>query len=47
VRKLTTVAAAAVCLVSFLAAQPRAQKDDDDKNEPKRVRDISAVRAFL
>ena len=42
-RKLTTVAAAAVCLVSFLAAQPRAQKDDDDKNEPKRVRDAATV----
>ena len=53
-KKLWTVAAAAVCLVSFLgvgadlkvrlyAAQPRAQKDDDDKNEPKRVRDAATV----
>ena len=42
-RKLLTAAAAAVCFVSFLAAQPRAQKDDDDKNEPKRVRDAATV----
>src|ERR687887_1922303 len=42
-RKLLTAAAAAVCLVTFLAAQPRAQKDDDEKNEPKRVRDAATV----
>jgi lipid-binding SYLF domain-containing protein len=47
-------AAAAVCLVTFsgvgadvkvrlYAAQPQAQKDDDDKNEPKRVRDAATV----
>ena len=42
-RKLMTAAAAAVCLVSLLSAQPRAQKDDDEKNEPKRVRDAATV----
>ena len=42
-KKLWTAAAAAVCLVSFLTAQPRAQKDDEDSNEPKRVRDAAAV----
>ena len=39
-RKLWTAAAAAVCLVTFLHAQPRAQKDD---NEAKRVRDASTI----
>src|SRR6266550_194775 len=53
-RKLLTAAAAAVCLVTFsgvgadlkvrlYAAQPRAQKDEDDKNEAKRVRDAATV----
>ncbi|HTI41373.1 MAG TPA: lipid-binding SYLF domain-containing protein [Vicinamibacterales bacterium] len=40
--KLSTVAAAAVCLVIFLTAQPRAQKDDKS-NEAKRVSDATAV----
>ncbi|HEY3160010.1 MAG TPA: lipid-binding SYLF domain-containing protein [Vicinamibacterales bacterium] len=40
-RKLWTAAAAAVCLVTFLHAQPPAQKDDD--NEAKRVRDAATV----
>jgi len=35
-----TAAAAAVCLVTFLHAQPRAQKDD---NETKRVRDAATI----
>src|SRR5882672_5058225 len=35
-----TAAAAAVCLVAFLHAQPRAQKDD---NEAKRVRDAATI----
>jgi lipid-binding SYLF domain-containing protein len=38
--KQLTVAAAAVCLLTFLHAQPRAQKDD---NEAKRVRDATTV----
>src|SRR5258706_642633 len=38
--KLWTAAAAAVCLVTFLHAQPRAQKDD---SEAKRVRDASTI----
>jgi lipid-binding SYLF domain-containing protein len=29
--------------VRLYAAQPRAQKDDDEKNEPKRVRDAATV----
>ena len=41
-RKLWTAAAAAVCLATFLSAQPRAQKDDND-NEAKRVRDAAMV----
>jgi lipid-binding SYLF domain-containing protein len=39
-KKLWTAAAAAVCLVLFLHAQPRAQKDD---NEAKRVRDATTI----
>src|SRR6478672_12455725 len=39
-KKLWTVAAAAVCLMTFLHAQPRAQKDD---NEAKRVQDATAI----
>lgn len=39
-RKLWTAAAAAVCLVIFLQALPRAQKDD---NEAKRVRDAATI----
>src|ERR1051325_8538251 len=42
-RKLLTAAAAAVCLVTFLTVQPRAQKDDEDKNEAKRVRDAATI----
>jgi len=42
-KKIWTAAAAAVCLVTFLAAQPRAQKDEDDKNEAKRVRDAATI----
>lgn len=42
-RQLVTAAAAAVCLVTFLAAQPRAQKDEDEKNEAKRVRDAATI----
>jgi lipid-binding SYLF domain-containing protein len=38
--KQLTVAAAAVCLLTFLHAQPRAQKDD---NEAKRVRDATTI----
>jgi lipid-binding SYLF domain-containing protein len=38
--RLSTVAAAAVCLLTFLHAQPRAQKDD---NEAKRVRDATTI----
>ena len=38
--KLWTAAAAAVCLITLLHAQPRAQKDD---NESKRVRDAATV----
>jgi lipid-binding SYLF domain-containing protein len=41
-RKPRTVAAAAVCLLVFLAAQPRAQKDDKD-GEAKRVSDATTV----
>src|SRR5258705_13231354 len=41
-RKLWTAAAAAVCLATFLTAQPRAQKDDND-SEAKRVRDAATV----
>src|SRR3954466_28819 len=41
-KKLWTAAAAAVCLATFLSAQPRAQKDDND-NEAKRVRDAATV----
>ena len=44
-QKLWTAAAAAVCLVTFLHAQPRAQKDDD--NEAKRVRDAATVFAEI
>src|SRR3989442_13019258 len=39
-KKLCTAAAAAVCLVTFLHAQPRAQKDD---NEAKRVRAAATI----
>jgi lipid-binding SYLF domain-containing protein len=39
-KKLWTVAAAAVCLMTFLHAQPRAQKDD---NEAKRVQDAASI----
>jgi lipid-binding SYLF domain-containing protein len=39
-RKTWTAAAAAVCLITFLHAQPRAQKDD---NETKRVRDAATI----
>jgi len=41
-RKLWTAAAAAVCLATFLSAQPRAQKDDKD-SEAKRVGEASTV----
>ena len=41
-KKLWTAAAAAVCLATFLAAQPRAQKDDQD-TEAKRVRDAATI----
>src|SRR5438309_82234 len=40
-KKLWTAAAAAVCLVTFFHAQPRAQRDDD--NEAKRVRDATTI----
>jgi lipid-binding SYLF domain-containing protein len=39
-KKLWTAAAAAVCLVLLLHAQPRAQKDD---NEAKRVHDATTI----
>ena len=39
-KKLWTVAAAAVCVMTFLHAEPRAQKDD---NEAKRVQDATAI----
>jgi lipid-binding SYLF domain-containing protein len=39
-KKLWTAAAAAVCLMTFLHAQPRAQKDSD---EAKRVRDAATI----
>jgi lipid-binding SYLF domain-containing protein len=39
-KKLWTAAAAAVCLMTFLHAQPRAQKDD---NEAKRVREAATI----
>ena len=39
-RKLWTAAAAAVCMVTFLDAQPRAQKDD---SEAKRVREAATI----
>ena len=39
-KKLSTAAAAAVCLVLLLQALPRAQKDD---NEAKRVRDAATI----
>lgn len=42
-RKLWAAAAAAVCLATFLSAQPRAQKDEDNDNEAKRVRDAATV----
>ena len=38
--KRLTAAAAAVCLITFLHAQPRAQKED---NEAKRVRDAATI----
>src|SRR5437764_8495058 len=38
--KQLTAAAAALCLLTFLHAQPRAQKDD---NEAKRVRDATTI----
>ena len=41
-KKFWAAAAAAVCLATFLAAQPRAQKDDED-NEAKRVRDAATI----
>lgn len=41
-KKLWAAAAAAVCLVTFLAAQPRAQKDDKDA-EAKRVSEATTV----
>jgi lipid-binding SYLF domain-containing protein len=41
-KNLWTAAATTVCLVIFLAAQPRAQKDDAD-NEARRVRDAATV----
>ena len=39
-RKLWTAAAAAVCMVTFLHVQPRAQKDD---SEAKRVREAATI----
>jgi lipid-binding SYLF domain-containing protein len=39
-KKLWTAAAAAVCLITILHAQPRAQKDSD---EAKRVRDAATI----
>lgn len=39
-KKLWTAAAAAVCLMTFLHAQPRAQKDSD---ETKRVHDATTI----
>ena len=39
-KKLWTAAAAAVCLMTFLHAQPRAQKDSD---EAKRVHDATTI----
>jgi lipid-binding SYLF domain-containing protein len=39
-KKLWTAAAAAVCLITFLHAQPRAPKDSD---EAKRVRDAATI----
>ena len=39
-KKLWTAAAAAVCLMTFLHAQPRAQKDSD---EAKRVHDAATI----
>ena len=39
-KKLWTAAAAAVCLMTFLHAQPRAQKDSD---EAKRVKDATTI----
>ena len=42
-KKIWRAAAAALCLVTFLAAQPRAQKDEDEKNEAKRVRDAATI----
>jgi lipid-binding SYLF domain-containing protein len=41
-KKFRAAAAAAVCLATFLAAQPRAQKDDEG-NEAKRVRDAATI----
>jgi lipid-binding SYLF domain-containing protein len=41
-KKFWAAAAAAVCLATFLAAQPRAQKDDEG-NEAKRVRDAATI----
>jgi lipid-binding SYLF domain-containing protein len=41
-QKLLTAAAAAICLLTFLPAQPRAQKDDKD-NETKRVSEATAI----
>jgi lipid-binding SYLF domain-containing protein len=40
-QKFWTVAAAAVCLVTFLHAHARAQQDED--NEARRVRDAAAI----
>jgi lipid-binding SYLF domain-containing protein len=41
-QKLLTAAVAAVCFVTFLAAQPRAQKDDKN-GEAKRVSDATTI----
>jgi lipid-binding SYLF domain-containing protein len=41
-KKLWTAAAAAVCLMTFLHAQPRAQKDSDS-DEAKRVHDATTI----
>ena len=42
-QKIWTAAAAAVCLATFLAAQPRAQKDSGSSDEAKRVRDAATI----
>jgi len=41
-KKLWMIAAVALCLATFLAARPRAQKEAED-NEAKRVRDAATI----